>query len=200
MSNLLKHAEKELRILCDMYPTEDNPPIIKEFIPEILSLVNKFAESGQSGGSAPYTAGAVSSAIKKLCLFEPITPIMGTDDEWVNISEEMGGRILYQNNREGGLFKNPDGSVHYIYAITWKDTKGATWSGTAIFNNTPDEKHSIGSKNFLVRSFPFIPKTFVIDVIGVEVGKDNWEFYVKDEDQLRAAKEYYQFTLSNKTN
>ena len=57
-------AEKELDILIKT--TID--AIIRDFIPEILALCEKFGESGQSGGSAPYTAKAISQAVEKLCL------------------------------------------------------------------------------------------------------------------------------------
>ena len=68
MNNTLTHAQRELDILVKSCPDPENRPIIEGFIPEILALVEKFGKSGQSGGSAPYTATAISQAVKKLCL------------------------------------------------------------------------------------------------------------------------------------
>lgn len=85
MKNTMTHAERELDILVKSATDPNNRPIIEEFIPEILALVRKFSNSGQSGVSAPYTASAISSAVKKLCLQEPICPITGIDEEWIDV-------------------------------------------------------------------------------------------------------------------
>ena len=71
MSNTTDKATLEFEVLRS---TVDDA-IIMPFEKEILALVDKFGESGQSGGSAPYTAGAISSAVKKLCMQEPICDI-----------------------------------------------------------------------------------------------------------------------------
>ena len=67
MTNTQSHAKRELDILIKTTPDA----IIRHFIPEILALCEVFGNSGQSGGSAPYTAGALTDAIKKLCLQQP---------------------------------------------------------------------------------------------------------------------------------
>src|SRR5690606_2483646 len=101
--------------------------LLIEFKEEILNLCEKFGNSGQSGGSAPYTASSLSNMIKKLCLFETVTPILDSDDEWVNIYDN-----IYQNKRCSGLFKDgKDGSPHYIDAIIKKDQNGNCWNGMA---------------------------------------------------------------------
>ena len=72
------HAERELDIL------EKNVPdaIINPFRKELIAICKKFGKSGQSGGSAPYVASALSQAVEHLCMQQTICPIMGTDDEW----------------------------------------------------------------------------------------------------------------------
>ena len=71
-----------------------------------------------------------------------------------------------------------------------KTQKGSTWHGTT--------KEGISSRQF-IKSFPFEPKTFVIDVIETEVSKGDWEFEVKDKAQLKKVSEYYDF-ISTKNN
>lgn len=187
MSNIHSHAKREFDILSKLATDPNDRPIIEEFREEILALCEKFGNSGQSGGSAPYTANAISQAIKKLCLFEPITPITGFDEEWVNVSEygNKTDSTLYQNNRESGIFKE-NGKAHYLDAIVWKDTKGHTWGGSALL---PDGRRVMGSAE--IKDFPFTPKTFYIDINDVEVAPDDWEFYIKDESQLDAVNKYY---------
>lgn len=185
-SNTMSFAEHELDILVKSSTDPDNRPIIEPFIPEILALVDKFGNSGQSGGSAPYTAGALSEAVKKLCLQKPICEITGLEDEW-NSCANMGDEgDLYQNSRCSALFKTGiNGMAHYLDAVIWKTGKGMTWSGTAFLNGK-----KVWSRQY-VKSFPFTPKTFFIDVIEKEVAKDDWEFTIKDESQLKEAFEYY---------
>ena len=79
MTNTKSHAIRELEILEKTTPDA----IISPFKNEIIALCHKFGESGQSGGSAPYTASAISQAVKKLMMQETIAPLTGSDDEWV---------------------------------------------------------------------------------------------------------------------
>ncbi len=177
-SNTGSFAQTELDILVKSQTDPDNRPIIEEFIPEIIALVDKFGKSGQSGGSAGYTAGAISSVVKKLCMHEPISPITGDDDEW-NRCEDMGNEPIWQNRRCSALFKNKDNICTYSDAIIWKTQTGSAWSGTARFEN--GEKIRSTQE---VKSFPFEPKTFIINVVEKELKKDDWEFYIEDESQL----------------
>lgn len=178
MSNAKSYAESELELL---FKTESDTSI-REFVPEILALVNKFNKSGQSGGSAPYVAGSLSHVIKNLCLQEPICPITGLDDEWMEFTDGE-----YQNNRCSALFKKgKEGSPYYLDAIVWEDQEGIGWNGSALLKNGDE----LLSRQF-IKSFPFEPKTFYIDVISKEVKKDDWEFYIKDEKQLDEVFDYY---------
>lgn len=179
-SNTLLRAEFEIDILLKSLPDPENPPIIKEFIPEILALVDKFGKSGQSGGSAPYVAAAISQAVKNLCLQNPICPIMGGPDEFSNVGP-MG-----QNKRCGAIFKGDGDKDYYLDAITWKTQTGSTWSGALTM---PDGRLLLSRA--YIKSYPFTPKTFVIDVIEKEVAKDDWELTIKDESQLKEVFEYY---------
>ena len=187
-------SEKEFEILENTI----KDAIVLEFKDEILALVNKFGDSGQSGGSAPYVAQIISDVVKKLCLHQPITPIMGTDDEWNDISEiscEKNGTI-FQNKRNSAIFKDNTGS-YYLDAIIFKG-KNSSFTGNADFKNTTI------SSNQYIKSFPFEPKTFYVDVIETEWSDKNetvkqkgggwWTSVVKDEKQLKPIFKYYKNT------
>lgn len=191
-SNVYRHAKMELDILLKTYPTRDNPPIVKDFIHEILALVNKFGHSGQSGGSAPFTAEAIASTVKKLCLFQPLGDITGHDDEWADVGLEGNG-LSAQNKRLSSVFKLPDGKFKYLDAIVWKNQHGATWTGTAQLSDGTHIRNQA-----YIKSFPFKPKTFTIDVIEEEVAKDDWTFHVKDEKQLDEVWAYYDKIILDK--
>ena len=79
------HAAKELDLLSALATDPENRPIIEPFRDEILALAEKFGLSGQSGGSAPYTASALSGAIKALLMFKTLSPITGEDWEWTEV-------------------------------------------------------------------------------------------------------------------
>lgn len=174
MTNTQRFAQRELDILVKSATDPNDRPIIEEFIPEILALCEKFGNSGQSVGSAPYTATALSHAIKKLCLQEPICEITGIDEEWIDVARfgdgsGSGGDIVFQNSRCSGLFKNKDGRCWYLDAIVWKgDTEGESGNDWDTFTGRVEE---FSSRQY-VRSFPFTPKTFYIDVTREQLPED----------------------------
>lgn len=194
-SNAKSFAELEFDILAKSNTDKDNRPIIEEFREEILALVDKFGQSGQSGGSAPYVAAAISSAVKKLCLFEPICPITGHEDEWNDVSMHSSGETLYQNKRCSALFKDSkDSPAHYVNAIVKKTEDSGCWSGSFWLSEedylSGDRSKMIHSSQ-VVKSFPFEPKTFYIDVIEKEIAPGDWEMWCKDPAQLDEVWEYY---------
>ena len=91
MTNSESHAKRELEILAKTSPDA----LIIPFTNEILALCEAFGKSGQSGGSAPYTASAISGAIKKLMMFETITPLTGENEEWVNTDTNNGNGPIF---------------------------------------------------------------------------------------------------------
>lgn len=195
MTNTHDFAVNELDILFKSCSDPDNRPIIEPFRDEILALCEKFGQSGQSGGSAPFTATAISQAVKSLLLQEPICPITGIDEEWANVREaSQDDSMMYQNRRCSALFKGDDGRCWYLDAIVKKTQTGGMWSGSFWASK---EDYLTGDKSKMIRcahyvkSFPFKPKTFYIDVIEEEVEKDNWEMYLKDPRQLEKVFRYY---------
>jgi len=195
-SNTYKFAEHELFILSKSATDPENRPIIEKFSKEILELADKFGKSGQSGGSAPYTATAISQAIKKLLLQEPICPITGVDEEWANVRDVSDdAEMKYQNKRCSALFKSENGKCWYVDAIVKKVVQtghcfhGSFWLSREDYLSG-DTSKKITCSHY-VKSFPFTPKTFYIDVIEEEVAKDNWEMYLKDPKQLEKVWKYY---------
>lgn len=192
MKNTMTHAERELDILVKSATDPNNRPIIEEFIPEILALVRKFSNSGQSGVSAPYTASAISSAVKKLCLQEPICPITGIDEEWNDVGR-LGNDDIYQNNRLSSVFKQGKGGrAYYLDAIVWQgEDDYDTFTGTI---------NGVSSRQY-IKSFPFEPKTFYIDIIRdfnikegddvIETGLGKYTYRFKDKNQLEEVFKYY---------
>jgi len=186
--NLIDHAKLELQMagLFDM--DSDYEGAIGR---AVLELIEVFAKQGHSGMSAPY----VADLFKRLAMYEPLLPITGKDDEWGDVRNIGDGKPWYQNKRCSALFKDgKDGKPYYIDAIVKRDQNGACWSGFAWLNEedyqSGDRDKMIGKRGY-IKSFPFTPKTFYIDVKDVEVAKDDWESFVVDPSQLDEVWEYY---------
>ncbi len=184
MSNTQSKAIREFEILEKTV----KEPVILEFKEEILALVDKFGNSGQSGGSAPFVASAISGAVKTLCLQKTITPLTGEDTEWVD----------NQNNRNSAVFwDEKNEKAHFLDAIVFRGDITGCFTGNSI---SMKDGSTIGSSNF-IKKFPFEPKTFYIDVIETEwadkeetvkkQGGGWWTSVVKDEKQLEEVWKYY---------
>ena len=158
----------------------------------VMELIEVFSKQGHSGASAPI----IASLFHKLVNYEPLGPITGKDEEWVEVSDHISnGKEWYQNKRCGALFKDgKDGKPYYIDAVVKRDQRGVTWSGRAWLNEEDwlnGDRSKMVDKVGYIKSFPFIPKTFYIDVKDVEVTKDDWESFVVDPSQLNEVWEYY---------
>ncbi len=165
-------ANKELDYL------ESNVPdaVILPFKEEIITLVEKFRESGQSGSTSSYVASAISETIKKLMLYQPICGLIGNDEEWSVIQFD-----LFQNKRCTALFKNPiTKKCNYLGAIVWKDENSFTGS---VYKDKINFE-LITSSQFV--TFPFQPKTFYIEVKRIYITKEEAESknlnYLEDTD------------------
>lgn len=217
MTNTQLFAVRELDILSKTWAMSaesipDDKPVILEFTDELLALCEKFGNSGQSGGSAPYIAGAICSTLKHLLLQEPICPVTGIDDEWHNCAglgaTDIDSSLVWQNCRCGGLFKDSNisnGDPYYLDAIIWKgDTEGESGNDWDTFSGTVQ---GIRSRQFL-REFPFTPKTFYIDCTrvpynstihsendAISCGDGEYVYLIKDRIQLDRVWKYYRKPL-----
>ena len=157
----------------------------------VMELIEVFSKQGHSGMSA----SIVADIFKKLANYEPLGPITGKDEEWSDVRDYGKGEPWYQNKRYSAIFKDgKDGRAYSIDAIVKRDQNGTCWSGFAWLSEedykTGDRSKMVGKKGY-IKSFPFTPKTFYIDVKDVEVAKDDWESFVVDPKQLDEIKEYY---------
>ena len=188
----IEHAKVEFEILEKTV----NGAIITPFKKEILALIKKFGNSGQSGGSAPYTSKAISQAVQSLCMHENICPITGHKSEWCNNIDDK----IYQNKRLSSVFKDGKrGKPYYINAIVFRGQNGSCFTSSSV---VVKKGETIGSSQFI--KLPFNPKTFHIDVIETEWHKDTktgklrkkvgggwWTSKIKDKKQLKEVFEYY---------
>lgn len=116
MNNCQKHAMQEFQIAgwCDENGNFEDE-MQGAICHHVLELLSVFGAEGHSGSSAPYTI----DLFKRLAMFKPITPLTGEDSEWVDVSGH-GSDVMYQNKRNGAVFKNSkDGQAYWIDGVVW---------------------------------------------------------------------------------
>ena len=166
MSNLLKHAELELKLIGYDGKDEYNN-MAKD---AILQLIETFAKQEHSGFSAPY----VANMFHKLANYEVLSPLTGNDDEWSDVLDERSSsdtKMLFQNNRDSRVFKDEKGA-YFIDAIVWQENI----NGDINHFTNKDSRRDI-------KSFPFTPKTFYVKV--------DEERNVLDTEEYNKVNEYY---------
>lgn len=186
-SETLLFARQELDALFSGSQTEH---YLKEFEYEILSLVDRFSKSDNvDGGTANLIASDISNVVFKLCMRQPISPITNSDEDWMKYSDGEYSDGEYQHFRCMNLFKHgKEGKPYYLDAIVWN-----TQDGRKLCNGRagiPADGGYVHSRQY-VKSFPFTPKTFVINVIETEVDEDSFILRVDGITQLEKVFEYY---------
>ena len=186
MSNLIKHAKRELELIGAFSEEDDFYGGMTG--QAVLELIEVFSKQGHSGMSA----GIVRQLFNKLADYKNISPLTFKDDEWGKCSLEDES---YQNKRMGSVFKNgKDGKPYYIDAHIQKTQTGSCWGGNLT---TP--------RGQLCRCYikdPANMPTIYIDIIDWEVKKGDesikepgsgwWIHKMKDPKQLKDLEKYYE--------
>ena len=142
MGNMTTHAERELDII-GMTDEEGMNGMMRK---HILHMIEEFAAEGHSGFSASYAI----QCLEKLLRFEPLSPLMGTDDEWVDVAE-YNGSPMWQNKRCSRVFKDETGA----YDINGK----VFWSWYTDENGEKFKSHYTSRDSRVYVTFPYVPKT-----------------------------------------
>jgi len=185
MSNLINHAKEELE-RAGFFSEE------KDFYGgmtgrTVLELIECFSKQGHSGMSA----SIVRQLFNVLSDFKTISPLTGDDSEWNEYSENK-----FQNKRDSAVFKDgKNGKVYYIDAIVFRGDSGINFTGSAKLG-----EKTITSAQY-IKSFPFTPKIFYIDVNDYrykdkeetipDKNGDWWEHKISNPEQLKEVFEYY---------
>lgn len=190
MSNLVKHAKTELKMAGLLNKKSVYDGMLGK---AVLELMKVFSKQGHSGMSAPM----VASLFNKLANYETLGPVTGSEEEWMDVSK-YGGEIMYQNKRCSALFKNSnDEKAYYLDAIVWQgEEEGDVFTGSI---------EGVSSMQYV--KFPFMPKTFYINVIREKYDKNNirhhnkedirdiddetYIYFIKDKEKLNEVFKYY---------
>jgi len=200
-NNYTKHFEKELKILRENNDSKEEL-IVDKFENAIREILKVNSNQGHSGFSAHFYASYLSKIVKNAMLMKPLGPITGIDCEWVDVAKYGSeGDSIYQNNREGAVFKEgKNAKPYYLDSIVWKGEEDYD-----SFTGSVEELHS---RQFI--KLPFTPKTFYIDVVKVYVDPEGlelsslheekglyYEYRIKDRKQLEEVAKYYDMEDEN---
>jgi hypothetical protein len=136
--NSIAHAKQEL---AKSLQEPDGPN--RWMADDLIQLLAVFSAQGHSGFSASYCINAFSTLAK----FEPLGPLTGEPDEWVD-----HGNGSYQNRRCSHVFKQPDrfnGQPYDIYGRIFREPSGSCY--------TNGDSH-------VPITFPYTPKREYVDV------------------------------------
>ena len=113
-SNLVLHARREFAALGWPGECEMQAMICKA----IEELLKAFSKQGHSGSSAPYAL----NLFDKLARFQPISPLTGGDDEWMEVSDG-----LFQNRRCSEVFRQ-DGEAYWVNGRVFRRPDGVCFT------------------------------------------------------------------------
>ena len=140
MSELINHAEREFAIIMEGVRADpeqrDSVHAQASQHQDALNILRLLSAQGHSGGSIRHMMGLINSVVS----MEPLTPLRGTSDEWINIYDDDGVPV-YQNTRCAHVFKR--GTEAYdSQGRTLVDQNGRGWNNahsrvTISFPYTP---------------------------------------------------------------
>ena len=137
-TNLEIHAENELRIAGMFDGDSDYGGALGH---AVMELIKVFSSQEHSGFSAHRTLQLFS----KLADYEPLLPLQGTSDEWVDV-----GAGVYQNKRCSRVFKQgKDGQAYDIDGKVFREPNGSCYTS--------------GESRVYI-NFPYVPKTEYVNV------------------------------------
>lgn len=106
----------------------------------LMELCEVFSRQNHSGMSA----GIVASLFKQLTEWQPLSPLTGDEDEWMEV-----GTDIYQNKRCPSVFKEGEGGQAYqIDYFVFIDKDGVSYT-------------SKNSRKY-IESFPYVPQTVYV--------------------------------------
>jgi len=137
----------------------------------IFKLVKKFNEMGHSGSSQSFFAARIVNLVKNTLNGKALSPFLNEDDfKFQEIND-----LLFQSTVQSDIFKDEKG-IFFTNAIVWVGEDGS-FTG---------DRNGIRSSQYL-KEYPFVPKTFYVDVKDLE----NGECEIVGKEELEKALNYF---------
>ena len=161
--DFVKWAENELQRLIDIAHPEDKKEQ-EESHEVIMELIKKLNYKFYNGAKERY----IANTFTKLVQSQPLTPLTGEDDEWMDATDPKSGFTLEQNKRCMSVFRrNKDNSTAtYLHGKLFSDDGGETWWSnpdsvilvTFPFTPPPHPEYIILEKSDIIEVKADVPK------------------------------------------
>lgn len=106
MSNLVEHAEREMRRAGLFDKDSDYDGMLG---PAVLKMVEAFAGEGHSG----YSASRALAIFNEVARFRTLTPLTSDPEEWFHHDHQVAGYDCWQNVRDSAAFSRDGGKTWY---------------------------------------------------------------------------------------
>lgn len=118
---MIEKAKYELDLILNKCEDDEDREMQQRINNDILEIIEVFANQGHSGFSANYAIPIINKLLKQSF----VLPLTGEDGEWAEVTDGV-----YQNKREGSIFKDKDrfdGKAYYIYGKSFSDNGGRSF-------------------------------------------------------------------------
>jgi len=163
-----QHAKNELK-LAGFYDS-DNPEfeVTASFAVNVLDIVTKIHGAAIDGVSL----FEVLEVVVALATFKNITPLTNHPDEWLDISDYMGGNHCWQNKRNPSVFSKDNGKTCFSIDQLKRRSlvTGVELPGQHV-EWTEDDFKSVGLDQFF-NGETVVPALPVKDVLSTQEGED----------------------------
>ena len=187
MSNLVRHAETELKLAGLWDKDSDYNGMLGE---ALIELITVFSNQDHSGCSA----NMVSNLFNKLSRYEQLTPLSFKDEEWVEYADNR-----FQNNRRSSVFKDgKEGRPYFNDAYTkiaiFPDGHRSGWSG-------PLELEDGRTARKCYIKDPSNMPTVNIELKAHYNSNDmsDWDFEPVKEESLEELRKYYDLEIKQRS-
>lgn len=118
---MVEKAKYELDLIVKNCKDDEERKMQEAINKDILDIVELFANQDHSGFTAEYAIPIINKLLRQSF----VTPLTGEDDEWIEVTDG-----LWQNKREGAIFKQSDrfdGKAFYLDGKTFSDDGGKSF-------------------------------------------------------------------------
>ena len=174
----VEHFNRELEIMRKSVEDGDSL-VIEPYVEAIRKVCESFNAENPVGYTSSVAANILATTMKAVLNFQILSPLEGTDEEWRLLDKDTN---LKQNIRDTAVFKESTGECVYSNSIVW-----ITKENTDRFIGVIDGVSSVN----VIKSFPFMPKTFYIEV-------DRTESNEEDENAENHGDGFFVYNIKNK--
>ena len=124
-SEFIEFVEREFDILEEQ-TSEETKNLFGELRKSCIAMCELYEEQGKVGG---WKSKSILRLFAKLAAYLPLTPLQGTDDEWIEVDGDRVDDVKWINKRCPRVYKTRSGEAFDLQGIVFS-YDGSTWFRT----------------------------------------------------------------------